>query len=184
MDFSWVKELAEKDNFKEVEKYRKERRDKEEKRNLALSTVPLVEKICLILTTCAEEFNKYAEYPHLKITTTRLQRRIRSVINEDDPELKYEEETASFTFGRNHWVFGIRGANGVIEFLELPGATDSSQLNFKLDDAAVAASRKIVAKHDGSGTQIVWEDEGQSLNGEALLSLCKDYFREFIEKTN
>lgn len=179
MDFSWVKELADRSNQLEGERLARERAEKEEQRQLQLATGPFVEKLHLLIATCGEEFNKFVHYQQLRVVTNRIQKRIKGTINPEDPELSYADEVTSFTFTRGDWTFGVRGARGAVEFVEFPGGG-----SFNLDETAVAPSRKMSAVLDSDSGVISWCLDGDTLDGQMIVSICKDYFREFIEKTN
>jgi hypothetical protein len=181
MDFSWVKDLAEKDNQKVYDKKEQERVEKQRKQEQSVVTSPLVEKIYLLISTMTDEFNKYVQFGHLKIATTRIQKRQRNAGKSKSDE--EQEEVSSFTFSRCNWLFGVRGHGGIIEFLELPGVEGGS-MGFKFDEASVAPSYKLVAKHDDTGEQVMWTLDDKVMDGQAIVLLCKDYFRGFIEKTS
>lgn len=184
MDFSWVKNLADESNQKEVERQNADRRQKAEHRQEAVATTPLVEKLYLLISACSDEFNKYVQYQHLRVVLTRVSKRNHGTANADDPELAYAEEASYFTFARNGWTYAIRGHNGVVEFLELPSGTGSTTLNYKIDEAAIAPIRKLVASFDGGSQQVVWKDNGQIIDGPRIISICQEYFVDFIQKTN
>jgi hypothetical protein len=180
VDFSWVKELAEQANDREAARQERDRRDKEEQRQLAVATAPFVEKLHLLIATCAEEFNKYTRYQNLRISATRILKRNKGVINAEDPELMYNEESTSFCFTRKDWTYGIRGSKGLVEFLELP----STGVGLNLDDVGATPSRKLEASLDNASQQIIWKYQGQVMDGQSIVALCKEYVKEFIERTN
>ncbi len=184
MDFSWVKNLADESNQKEVDRLSSERRQKAEHRQEAVSTTPLVEKVYLLISACSDEYNKYVNYQHLRVTLSRVQKRNHGTANADDPELSYADEVAYFTFTRNGWTFAIRGYNGVVEFLELPSGTGGAMLNYKIYEAAIAPNRKLVAAFDSGSQQVVWKDNGQIIDGPRIISICQEYFVYFIQNTN
>lgn len=184
MDFSWVRNLADESNQKEVERLNAERRQKAEHRQEAVATTPLVEKLFLLISACSDEFNKYVNYQHLRVTLGRVQKRSHGTANADDPELAYADEASYFTFARNGWTYAIRGHNGVVEFLELPSGTGGSVLNFNIFEAAIAPNRKLVATFDQASKQVVWKDNGQIVDGPKIISICQEYFVDFVQKTN
>ncbi len=184
MDFSWVKNLADESNQKEVDKRNAERQQKAEHRQEAVATTPLVEKLFLLISACTEEFNKHVNYQHLRVTINRVQKRTHGTANAEDPELAYADEASYFTFTRNGWTYAIRGHNGVVEFLELPTGTGGSSLNYNIYEAAIAPNRKMVASFDGGSKQVVWKENGQIIDGQRIISICQEYFVDFIQKTN
>ena len=183
MDFSWVKQLAEQSNMTAELKFQKERADKTQQRQLALATTPFVEKLHRVLETCAEEFNKYIQYQHLRCYAGKLQKRAQGVANANDAQLTYQEESASFQLTRGDWIYGVRGTDGVVEFLELP-TTAGSTFSIRLEETGVTPSRKLIASLEKETEQIVWLRDGQIMDGQAIVALCRDYFREFIERSN
>lgn len=181
MDFTWVKELADQANKQEHERREKERRDAQMAKQMALATAPFVEKLHQVMSTCSEEFNKHIQYQELKVLATRVQKAVKRTLHPEDPELTYAEESTSFTFSRKDWTYGIRGCKGEVEFIEVP---NSGGLGVRLDDVGATPSRKLVAQVDEASQKIVWKQDGQVMDGQAIVSICKDYFREFIDKTN
>lgn len=184
MDFSWVKELAEQSNVLEEGRRAKDRAEKEDQRTVALATAPFVEKLYHLFNTCGDEFNKFVNYNQLRVTTTRVQKKVKGTINPEDPELSYPEEVAYFIFSRGDWTYGVRGGRGAVEFIEFPNAGGGPNLSLRLDETAVAPSRKLIATIDSATGQIVWSSEEGPVDGPAIVSICRDYFRDFIEKTN
>lgn len=184
MDLSWVRALAEQSNIKEEERAAEEIRQQEEERQVALSTAPFVEKLHLLIATCADEFNKYIQYQGLRVTTTRVQKRNKRTVNAENPALTYDEEIASFTFGRGDWTFGVRGVKGEVEFLELPSKLGGGGLDFRFDEAGASPSHKLVAKLDKPTQQILWMHNERIMDGESIISLCREYFMTFIQRTN
>ena|GEM_PF-2107170 len=184
VDFSWVKNLADESNKKEVDRLNSERQEKSEHRQEAVATTPLVEKLYLLISACSDEFNKYVNYQHLRVSVTRVQKRSHGTANADDAELAYADEASYFTFARNSWTYAIRGQNGVVEFLELPSGTGGTILNYKIDEAAIAPNRKLMANFDKGSQQVVWKENGQIVDGPKIISICQEYFVDFIQKTN
>ena len=184
MDFSWVKDLAEQANVQESERRRIQRLERLKERQLSLATGPFVEKLYLLINACAEEFNKYIAFNHLKVTTTRVVKRTKGTLYPDDPELTYPEETAYFTFSRKDWTYGMRGSDGSIEFIEISITDGKSGLGARFDEVGATPSRKLVASIDDANDQVVWQLDGQNLGGQQIVNICTLYFREFIEKSN
>ena len=180
MDFSWVKQLAEQSNQAELARQEKDRNDRETKRQTALATVPFVEKIYVLVQTCTEEFNKHCMFPHLRVTTSKLQKRSKT----PDTVGAEPDEVAYFTFARTSYMYGIRGMNGVVEFVELPITDVSSALGIKLDELGMQASKTMVASLDAQTGKVGWSHNSRVLDGPAIISLCQQYFSEFIAKTN
>ncbi len=184
MDLSWVRALAEQSNVKQEERAAEQVRQKEEERQVALSTAPFVEKLHLLIATCAEEFNKYIQYQGLRVATTRVQKRVKRTCNAENPALTYDEEISSFTFARGDWTFGVRGVNGAVEFLELPSKMGGGGLEFRFEEAGTTPSHKLVAVLDKPTQQILWMYNERIMDGEAIISLCREYFMVFIQRTN
>lgn len=184
MDFSWVKGLADEANQKEEARQADLRQEKLDQRQLAFATVPFVEKLQLLITACAEEFNKYIQYQHLQVTTTRLQKRNKSIMYKEDPNLAYPEESGSFSFSRGNWTYAIRGSNGVVEFIEIASAGNTSAFGYKLDEININPSRRFIAHLDKRSNQVVWTCDDQVLDGSSIVLMCKDFFKEFIERTS
>lgn len=184
VDLSWVRALAEQSNVKEEERAAEQVRQKEEERQVAISTTPFVEKLHLLIATCAEEFNKYIQYHSLRVITTRVQKRSKRTVNPENAALTYDEEIASFTFGRGEWTFGVRGVNGLVEFIELPSKLGAGGLDFRFEDAGATPSHKLTAVLDKPTQQILWMYDERIMDGEAIISLCREYFMTFIQTTN
>jgi hypothetical protein len=184
VDFSWVKNLADESNQKEVERLSADRRQKAEHRQEAVATTPLVEKLFLLISACSDEFNKHVNYQHLRVALGRVQKRTHGTTNADDPELAYADEASYFTFARNGWTYAVRGHNGVVEFLELPTGTGGASLHYNIFEAAIAPNRKLVATFDQASRQVVWKENGQIVDGPRIISICQEYFVDFVQKTN
>lgn len=182
MDFSWVKQLADNSNRVEQERREKKRRDTEQERQLALATSPFIDKLYLVLSTCVEEFNKHMNFSPGKVAVTRVQKRVKRTVNESDPELSYSEESTFFAFSRKDWTYGIRGCAGHVEFIEMP--TTGGPLTVRLDEIGATPSRKLVGYLDEEAQQIGWKQDDRVVDGQGIMSICKDYFREFIERTD
>jgi hypothetical protein len=180
VDFSWVKDLADEANKVESERRQKQRRDTECEKQVAMATAPFVEKLHLVISTCAEEFNKYIDNQRGKVLATRVQKRVKRTVNEKDAELSYPEEATYFSFTRKDWTFGIRGCAGHVEFIELP---TSEPLSVRIDEVGSSAARTLDAYLDESTQQIGWKEDGHVMDGQAIMSLCREYFKEFIERT-
>jgi hypothetical protein len=182
MDFSWVKDLAEQANKVEEDRRAQKRCETEREKQLAVSTAPFIEKLHLVVSTCAEEFNKYVHYNGGKVLTTRVQKRVKRTINEKDAELSYPEEATYFAITRKDWTYGIRGCAGQVEFIELPSGGEP--LSVRLDEVGATPSRKLVAYVDETSQKIGWKQDDKVVDGQEIMSICRDYFRELIERTN
>jgi len=182
VDLSWVKDLANQANEQEIKRQKDEHQRKADEKQVALATAPFIEKLHVLIQKCAEEFNKYVIYPHLKIVVSRLQKRAVGTLNAGDPELSCPEEKASFMFSRQDWLYAIRGSKGIVEFLELPCPADgASSLN--LEQIGVSSSRQLVAAVDTKSQQVIWQYQGRIVGGEDIVNLAQEYLREFIERT-
>lgn len=180
MDFSFLKELAEQTNQKELSRQEKLRRDLEEKRQKALATVPFMEKVYTLLNACSEEFNTLCHFPHLRVQMSKLYKRQRSGDSiETEPD-----EVAYFTFNRVGYLFGIRGMNGAIEFVEIPITETTTSITLKLDELGVSPSRRWEARIDQTTKGIAWYEDFQALDGARIQSECLAYFGRFLEQTN
>ncbi len=186
MDFSWVRQLAESSNRFEEEKQENERREREEERLKALATIPFVDKLFMLLQTFCEEFNKYSIYPELRVSISRISKRSKAPYNETSKVSP--DEIAYFTFTRKSWMYGIRGINGVVEFIEFPVTEGAASLSMRLDEIGADSSYKLEAKiqHDVEGTkkQVIWYLKDELMDGPKLISLCQHYFSDFITRTN
>jgi hypothetical protein len=182
VDLNWVKELADQANEHELQRQKQERLLLADEKRLALQTGPLVEKLHILTQKCAEEFNKYVLYPHLKITVSRLQKRFLGTVNSNDPELSYPEERFYFHFTRLDWLFAIRGGKGQVEFLELPQTADG-QLSISIDQVGASPSRILTASIEKESKQLIWQYQERILSGEDIAALGQEYIKEFIERT-
>jgi len=180
VDFSWVKQLAEQSNQQELQRQEKERNAREDKRLAALATVPFVEKIFVLIQTCTDEFNKHCMFPNLRIVNSRLTKWSKTP---DVPGAE-PDEVAYFMFARTQYMYGIRGVNGLVEFVELPVTDTSSSLNMRLHELGIDASKTFEAELDPATRAIVWKMNGRPLDGPAIISTCQQYFSEFISRTN
>jgi hypothetical protein len=184
VDFSWVRELAEQANQLEVDRQEDERLKLEEARAVAVATIPFVEKLYMLLNTCTEEFNKHMHYPHLRVTMSRFQKKTRGQpYGGTDPNY-VNEEIAYFTFTRRSWMFGVRGINGLIDFVEFPVTEGAGALNMKLDELGIEGVYKLKASLDRENKQVLWTMHEQLLDGPKLILLCQDFFSTFIQRTN
>lgn len=186
MDFSWVKQLADQANQIEVEKQNAHRKKLEDDRLNALATVPFVEKLFMLLQAFAEEFNKHSMFPNLRVTVTRLIKKTKGSYSDLNIP---SEEIAYFTFTRRNWMYGIRGINGIIEFVEFPVTEGAASLTMKLDELGVESTYTLIAKVQGdpqdvSKKQVVWTYNEDVMDGPKLISLCQHYFSEFVTRTN
>ncbi|MBI4534409.1 MAG: hypothetical protein HY711_10740 [Candidatus Melainabacteria bacterium] len=184
MDLSWIKELAERANEQALVREKQQQRDMEIQHHLAAATGPFVDKLFVMLAACAEEFNKYVRDPDLKVVVARVQKRTKSGSSSHGPEADYSEEISFFSFARKEWTFGVRGSNGLVEFLELPGRSGGWMLGYRMDEAAVSPSHVLAARFDEFSQHIVWLRDSHVMDGRDIIVLCQDYFKEFIERTN
>lgn len=185
MDFSWVRQLAEESNQHEQIKQEQERIRQEEERLVALATVPFVEKLYMLIQAFCEEFNKYSIYPDLRISMSKLSKRSKAPYP-DDRYIK-PDEVAYFTFTRKSWMFGIRGSNGLVEFIEFPVTDGAGSLSLKLDELGADGVYTLNAKietEDGQKKQVVWTYKDEVMDGPKLISLCQHYFGDFVKRTN
>ncbi|MBY0357639.1 MAG: hypothetical protein K2W82_06525 [Candidatus Obscuribacterales bacterium] len=184
MDFSWVKQLAEQTNQFEISKQEEERRRLEERRLAALATVPFTEKLHVFFRACCEEFNNYCMFPDSRINLGRLEKKGKGQKYSDD---LHEEpmEIAYFTFCRKSWLYGIRGINGIVEFVQLPVTEGAGALAFKLDELGLDSRYKLEAKIDSSGNKnVLWRLNEEVMDGSKIEALCQHYFSDFIKATN
>ncbi len=184
MDFSWVRELAEQANQIEVDRQECERLKLEEERAIAAATIPFIEKLYMLLNTCTEEFNKHTHYPNLRVTMSRFQKKSRGApYGSNDPNY-VNEEIAYFTFTRRSWMFGVRGINGIVDFVEFPVTEGASALNMKLDELGIEGMYKLKGFLDRDNKQVLWTMHEQLLDGPKLILLCQEFFSNFIKRTN
>lgn len=184
MDFSWVRELAEQSIQVEMDRQEKERLRLEERRAVAAATVPFVEKLFMLLNTCAEEYNKHMHYPNLRVTMSRFQKKTKGApYGSNDPNF-VNEEIGYFTFTRRTWMFGVRGINGDIDFVEFPVTEGAGALSMKLDELGIDGRYKLKARVDHETKQVIWTMHDQLLDGPKLILLCQEFFSEFITRTN
>ena len=183
VDFSWVRQLAEQSNQHELDKQAKERQRQEEERLKAMATLPFVDKLFMLFQACCEEFNKHTMFAELRVTVSRITKKSKG------PDSQIPDEIAYFTFTRKSWMYGVRGINGTIEFVELPVTEGAGSLNMKLDEIGVDSNTKLLAKVEGDPQdvkkkQVVWTLNDEIMDGPKLIGLCQNYFSEFIRKTN
>lgn len=186
MDFSWVKQLAEQSNQIEVEKQEALRKKQEEDRLKALATVPFIDKLYMLFQACSDEFNKHTMFPNLRVSTSKLYKKSKGTYA--DLSIP-SEEVAYFTFTRRTWMYGIRGMNGIVDFIELPVTEGGSSISFKLDELGVDSSYKLIATmqgdpQDSAKKLVVWTLRDEVMDGPKLISLCQHYFSEFVTRTN
>ncbi len=189
MDFSWVKQLAEQSNQHELNKQEKERRRIEDEHLTAMATIPFVEKLFLLVNACCDEFNKHAMFQDLRVTISRgVTKKSRAPY---DLSLGHQpEEKAFFSFARRNSMFGIRGVNGVVEFVDKVQVSDmQSALSMRLDEMSVGAAYKLQAIVEGDPMDVrkrsvIWTYKESNLDGPALMSLCQHYFSDFIKSTD
>jgi hypothetical protein len=188
VDFSWVKQLADQSNQHELEKQEQERRKLENERLVALATVPFVEKLFKLLQACCEEFNKYCMYPELRVMMSRgVNKRARGAYDNASSIL---DENAYFSFARRNSMYGIRGTNGIIEFVDDIQVSDAaSSINLRLNEMSAGVIYKLVAKVEGdpmdmSKKNVVWTLNDETMDGPMLITLCQHYFSGFIKRTD
>ncbi len=186
MDFSWVRQLAEQSNQYELEKQENERRRLEDERLKALATVPFVEKLYLLIGACCEEFNRHCMFADLRVVTCRNVSKRTKGPNATGPL----DESAYFTFARRNSMYGMRGVNGVVEFVDSVQVSDvNSAMTLRLDEMSVSVAYKLVAKVEGnpadlSSKSVVWTLNDEVMDGPKLINLCQHYFSEFVKRTN
>ena len=178
MDFSWVKQLADASNQTELSRQDRERREKEEARTLALATCPFVEKLFLVISGATEEFNKHCMFPHLRVQGSKLYKHSKTG---DDPTAE-PDEVAYFTFNRLGYMYGIRGMNGEVEFVQVP--VGDVTYNVKLHELPISANKRLKAEIEPETKKIRWLLEGYAMDGPAIVSLCQKFFIDLIEQTN
>lgn len=179
MDFSWVKQLADQSNQVELARQEKERREKEDKKIAALATCPFVEKLHLVIAGATEEFNKHCMFPNKRVAPGKLYKHSKT---EESPVAE-PDEVAYFGFIRCGYLYGIRGVNGTVEFIQMP-VGDSSALQLRLHELGVSPMRQMMAEVDPETRKIRWMMDGAPLDGPAIVSLCQKFFVDLIEKTN
>lgn len=180
MDFSWVKQLAETTNHLETSRLERDRREKEDRKTVALATCPFVEKLHLVINGATEEFNKHCIYPQLRVQTSKLYRHSRTA----EESTAEPDEVAYFTFYRKGYMYGVRGMNGTVEFVQVPVGESLSSFSIKLHELGVTPSKSMVAEIDPDTRKIRWRMDGQPLDGPAIVSMCQRFFIDFIEQTN
>lgn len=184
MDFSWIKQLAEETNQLEISRQEEERRQLEEQRLIALATVPFTEKLYTLLRTCCEEFNKFCMFPDSRINVSKLEKKSKLGSYTNDLH-EQAHEVAYFTFARKSWLYGLRGINGVVDFVQIPTTEGAQGLSLKLDEMGVDSRYKLEARIDPANSKtIVWYLQQETMDGNKLVSLCQRYFCDFIQTTN
>lgn len=183
MDLSWIKLLAEESNQSEISRQERLRREEEERKMVAAATPPFVEKMHRLIDTYAQEFNQHCMFPELRITVSKLQKRNRGATSGYSQANNPIDEVAYFTFTRTHWLFGVKGINGIIEFIEIPVTEGAAAMTYRLDEMGLAATKTLVATIDPDTDKPVWSLDGHTLDAPAIYSLCEWYFRDFIERT-
>jgi hypothetical protein len=179
VDFSWVKQLAEQTNQLETQRQERDRRAKEDKKTIALATCPFVEKLHLVISGASEEFNKHCIYPEHRIQTGKLYKHSKT----GPADTAEPDEVAYFTFYRKGYLYGIRGMNGVVEFVQVP-VGDIGGLSIKLHEMGVTPARSLNAEIDPESRKIRWKTDNTPLDGPTIVSMCQKFFVDFIEQTN
>lgn len=183
MDFSWVRQLAEESNQHELDKQENERQKQENERLMALATVPFVEKLFMLFQACSEEFNKHYMFPELRVAMSRLSKKAKGTFPEDD-------EIAYFTMTRQTTMVGVRGINGTVEFIrEFPVTAGAASLSMRLDELGVDGKYILSAKIeldalDNKKKQVLWVLNDEVMDGPKLITLCQQYFSDFIKASN
>jgi hypothetical protein len=180
VDFSWVKQLAEQTNQLETHRQDRDRRAKEDSKTVALATNPFVEKLHLVINGATEEFNKHCIYPQLRVQTSKLYKHSKT-----GPEPTAEpDEVSYFTFYRKGYMYGIRGVNGIVEFVQVPVGDSLSSFSIKLHEMGVTPTKSMTAEIDPDTRKIRWKMDGVPLDGPQIVSMCQKFFVDFIEQTN
>lgn len=81
-------------------------------------------------------------------------------------------------------MYGIRGINGIVEFVQVPVGDSLSTITIKLHELGVNPTRTMSASLDPETKKIRWKMDGQMLDGPAIVSMCQKFFIDFIEQTN
>jgi hypothetical protein len=173
-----VKQLAEQANQTEIARQERERREREDKKTVALATCPFVEKLHLVIAGATEQFNKHCMFPQLRVTASKLYKHSKTG---EEPTAK-PDEVAYFTFSRLGHMYGIRGINGVVEFVTIP--VGDTTYNIKLHEMSVPAVKEMHAELEPDTRKIRWVTKGSPLDGPAIVSMCQKFFIELIERTN
>ena len=188
MDFSWVRQLAEESNQHEIDKQENLRRKLEDERQMALATVPFVEKLFMLVQACCDEYNKHTMFQDLRVIISRgITKKSKGTY---ENLLSPNDENAFFSFARRNSMYGIRGTNGVVEFVDSVQVSDvSSSLSLRLDEMSVGVAYKLVAKTEGdpldlNKKSVVWTLKDEIMDGPKLINLCQHYFSEFVKRTD
>ena len=181
-EFSWLKDMAEDANVRQEQRREVDRKEKENQKKIAYATGGFVDQLHQFFSGCAIEFNRHVKYESLKMRCSRVVKRTKGTANPEIPDLSYPEESSSFTFSRRDWTFGIRGLTGLVEFLEMP--TGDSSLSTNIDEVGMAPSRKLEGEYDEASDKVVWTHNGTRVNKDQIVALCREYLKEFIERTN
>jgi hypothetical protein len=179
VDFSWVKQLADQSNEKEQSRLEKDQRQREDQKTAAMATCPFVEKLHVVLSGATEEFNNLCHYPKLRINMSRLYRHSKSA-----PEPGGEpDEVSYFSFQRLDYMYGVKGVNGLVEFIRVP-VSDTLTVSIKLHELQVPAIHTLQAELDPESNKVRWMHDNQPVDGPAIISLCRKFFVDLIERTN
>ena len=188
MDFSWVRQLADESNSRELEKQEHERDRMENECLQSLATVPLVEKLFKLIQICSDEFNRHCMFPELRVLISRtITKKSKGSLDSVHAAM---EEYAFFSFARRNSMYGIRGLNGVIEFVDDIQVSDvASSLNLRLDEMTVQVVYKLIARaeadpSDKTSKHVVWTLNDETLDGPMIITLCQQYFSRFIKGTD
>lgn len=179
MDFSWVKQLADQSNQTEMARQEKDRRDREDKKSRAMATTPFIDKLFVVISGACEEFNRHCMFPHLRVQLSKPYKHSRT----DAEPTAEPDEVAYFAFARCGYMYGIRGVNGLIEFISMP-VGDNSALSMRLHELGVSPLEKLEADLEPETKKVRWIHRGNYVDGPAIISLCQKFFVDMIETTN
>lgn len=179
VDFSWVKQLADQTNQQEIDRQEQKKRELEDQVTIAKATCPFVEKLHVVISGAAEEFNKHCMFPKLKVDASRLYKHSKT---SSEPGSE-PDEVAYFTFNRLGYMFGIRGVNGLVEFIQIPMGEFIGK-TVKLHELQTSSTKRLVGEIDPESKRIRWMLDQNPMDGPAIVSLCQKFFIELIETTN
>jgi len=179
VDFSWVKQLADQTNQQEIDRQEQKKREREDRRILALATCPFVEKLHVVISGASEEFNKHCMFANLRVETSKLYKHSKSGA---DPEGE-PDEVAYFTFMRLGYMYGIRGMNGIVDFIQMPMGEFITG-SVKLHELGLTPSKQLIADMDPATRKTRWMLDGYPMDGPAIVSLCQKFFIDLIQTTN
>jgi hypothetical protein len=189
VDFNWVKQLADQANQNEFDRQEQEKKSREELWQVAITTAPFIEKLHTVIKTFTDEFNKHCMFDRLRAVVSSVQSRTKIAGNNNSPLANIDtsvdpDEVAYFSFARKSWLFGIRGINGVIEFVEFPITEGSGGYNIKMDELGVSPSKRLAAYLNKADNKVEWYLDEKKLAGPEIIDICKQYFSDFISRTH